>query len=88
LYDKKSDRASAGDGATAATSASLAEEAHARGRLFQAAPDRGRALVEAGILRSTLTEVAGPIDATHLRKAHALVESGRTRGKIALAGFL
>jgi len=29
----------------------------------------------------------GPINATNMRKAHALVESGKTIGKIVLAGF-
>ena len=44
-------------------------------------------LVDAGTLRTTLTEVVGPIDAAHLRRAHAMIESGRTRGKLALQGF-
>jgi NADPH2:quinone reductase len=29
----------------------------------------------------------GPIRAENLRKAHALIESGRSRGKVVLAGF-
>ena len=45
------------------------------------------ALFEGGTLRSALTEIAGPIDAGHLRKAHAIVESGRATGKIVLDGF-
>jgi NADPH:quinone reductase len=44
-------------------------------------------LVEAGTLRSTMTENLGRIDATNLRRAHAIVESGRSVGKIVLAGF-
>jgi NADPH:quinone reductase-like Zn-dependent oxidoreductase len=44
-------------------------------------------LVDEGRLRSTLREVVGPIDATHLREAHRRLESGRVRGKIALDGF-
>jgi len=44
-------------------------------------------LVDAGQLRSTLAEVVGTIDAEHLRRAHALVESGRAIGKVVLAGF-
>ncbi len=44
-------------------------------------------LVEAGTLRSTLTEVLGRIDAATLRRAHAVVESGRARGKLVLEGF-
>lgn len=44
-------------------------------------------LVDEGKLRTTLSHVVGPIDATHLREAHRLVETGRTIGKICLAGF-
>ncbi|MBX3660397.1 MAG: zinc-binding alcohol dehydrogenase family protein [Ramlibacter sp.] len=45
------------------------------------------ALVDAGRLRSTLTEQVGPINAANLRRAHALVETGRSIGKVVLAGF-
>lgn len=45
------------------------------------------ALVDAGRIRSTATEVAGKIDATTLCKVHALIESGSARGKIVLEGF-
>ena len=45
------------------------------------------ALVDAGRIRSTATEVAGKIDAATLRKVHALIESGSARGKIVLEGF-
>lgn len=45
------------------------------------------ALVEAGKIRSTLTEVAGKINAATLRRVHAGIESGSTRGKIVLEGF-
>ncbi len=44
-------------------------------------------LVDAGTLRSTLTEMLGPINAATLRRAHAAIERGRTRGKLVLAGF-
>ncbi|MFD2233937.1 zinc-binding alcohol dehydrogenase family protein [Phaeospirillum tilakii] len=44
-------------------------------------------LVDAGVLRTTLAETFGKIDAANLRRAHALLESGRARGKIVLAGF-
>ncbi|PRQ09100.1 zinc-binding alcohol dehydrogenase family protein [Enhygromyxa salina] len=44
-------------------------------------------LVDAGVLRTTLQQELGPIDATHLKRAHALIESGGSRGKIVLAGF-
>ena len=45
------------------------------------------ALVDAGRIRSTATEVAGKIDAASLRAVHAQIESGSTRGKIVLQGF-
>lgn len=44
-------------------------------------------LVDAGALRSTLTESFGRIDIANLKRAHALLESGRARGKIVLEGF-
>ncbi len=44
-------------------------------------------LVDAGILTTTVTERFGPITATNLRRAHELVESGRARGKVVLAGW-
>jgi zinc-binding alcohol dehydrogenase family protein len=44
-------------------------------------------LVDAGLVKTTLGEVVGPITAANLRRAHALVESGRTVGKLVLAGF-
>jgi len=45
------------------------------------------ALVDAGRIRSTATEVAGRIDAATLRAVHARIESGTARGKIVLEGF-
>jgi NADPH:quinone reductase len=44
-------------------------------------------MVDNGQIRTTLTSVLGSINAANLRKAHALIESGRTRGKIVLEGF-
>ena len=44
-------------------------------------------LVDAGTLRTTLGETYGAINAENLRRAHALIESGRARGKIVLEGF-
>jgi NADPH:quinone reductase len=44
-------------------------------------------LVDSGTLRTTLGENFGPINATNLRRAHALIESGEARGKIVLEGF-
>ena len=45
------------------------------------------AMVDAGRIRSTATEVAGKIDAATLRTVHAQIESGTARGKIVLEGF-
>ena len=44
-------------------------------------------LVDAGEVRSTMTEKLGPIDATNLRAAHAKVETGGMIGKVVLEGF-
>lgn len=44
-------------------------------------------LVDAGVLRTTLGEHYGTINAANLKRAHALIESGRAKGKIVLAGF-
>ncbi|GAA6120957.1 zinc-binding alcohol dehydrogenase family protein [Acidovorax sp. FG27] len=44
-------------------------------------------LVDAGRLRTTLGTEMGTIDAAHLRRAHALLESGTAIGKVVLAGF-
>ena len=44
-------------------------------------------LVDAGTLRTTLGETYGVINAANLRRAHALIESGRAKGKIVLEGF-
>jgi NADPH:quinone reductase len=44
-------------------------------------------LADAGTIRTTRTETFGAINAANLKRAHALIESGRSRGKIVLAGF-
>jgi zinc-binding alcohol dehydrogenase family protein len=44
-------------------------------------------LVDEGVLQSTLADNFGPINADNLRRAHALIESGRAKGKIVLEGF-
>ncbi|MCX5569483.1 zinc-binding alcohol dehydrogenase family protein [Kaistia nematophila] len=44
-------------------------------------------LVEAGKIRSTLTNRVGPINAATLREVHALVESGRSIGKTVVEGW-
>lgn len=48
---------------------------------------RVAAMVDAGTLRSTVGEHFGAITASNLRRAHQLIESGRARGKVVLAGF-
>jgi zinc-binding alcohol dehydrogenase family protein len=44
-------------------------------------------LVDAGRIRTTMTEHFGTINAANLKRAQALSESGKARGKIVLAGF-
>lgn len=44
-------------------------------------------MVDAGRLRATVGEHFGKIDAANLKRAHALIESNRAKGKIVLEGF-
>jgi zinc-binding alcohol dehydrogenase family protein len=44
-------------------------------------------LIDAGAIKSTVTESFGKINAANLTKAHALLESGKSKGKIVLEGF-
>ncbi|PTU76374.1 zinc-binding alcohol dehydrogenase family protein [Pseudomonas mangrovi] len=44
-------------------------------------------LIDAGVLKTTLAAHFGRIEAANLRRAHALLESGTSRGKIVLQGF-
>jgi NADPH2:quinone reductase len=44
-------------------------------------------LIDEGVLRTTLGENLGRITAANLKRAHALVESGKSRGKLVLEGF-
>lgn len=44
-------------------------------------------LIDEGIIKTTLGEHFGNINAANLRKAHALLESGKAKGKIVLEGF-
>ncbi|RAK58021.1 zinc-binding alcohol dehydrogenase family protein [Phenylobacterium deserti] len=44
-------------------------------------------LVDEGVLKTTLADHFGPINAENLIRAHAFVESGKARGKIVLEGF-
>ncbi|MCI1672995.1 MAG: zinc-binding alcohol dehydrogenase family protein [Bifidobacterium tibiigranuli] len=49
--------------------------------------DRVADLVDEGRLRTTVTRTITPINAATLRQAHELVESGRTVGKVVVAGW-
>lgn len=44
-------------------------------------------LIDLGVLQTTVGEHFGAINAANMRRAHALVESGKARGKIVLEGF-
>lgn len=44
-------------------------------------------LLDDGVLRTTTNETLVPINAANLRKAHAVLETGRTVGKVVLEGF-
>ncbi len=54
-----------------------------QGRLL----DEVARMVDDGRIRTTLTDVIRPIKSANLKAAHALIESGRARGKIVLEGF-
>ncbi|RZI99660.1 MAG: zinc-binding alcohol dehydrogenase family protein, partial [Haliea sp.] len=45
------------------------------------------ALVDAGLIRTTLNERFGSINAANLMRAHALIESGKARGKLVLENW-
>ncbi|WLH38002.1 zinc-binding alcohol dehydrogenase family protein [Pseudomonas sp. FP2196] len=49
--------------------------------------DRISDLIDRGVLQTTVGEHFGAINAANMRRAHALVESGKARGKIVLEGF-
>ncbi|WP_066054044.1 zinc-binding alcohol dehydrogenase family protein [Robertmurraya korlensis] len=44
-------------------------------------------LINEGIIKTTLKETLSPINAKNLRKAHAMLESGKTIGKIVIESF-
>lgn len=48
---------------------------------------RAASLIDAGELRTTLSERLGTINAAHLRQAHRQLEAGSTIGKLALEGW-
>lgn len=45
------------------------------------------ALIDDGVIRTTLAQDLGPINARNLKRAHEIIESGRSKGKIVLTGF-
>ena len=49
--------------------------------------EQAAALIDNGTLRTTLAESLGPINAANLRRAHQMLERGRTIGKLVLEGF-
>ena len=55
----------------------------AQGRLLNDVSD----LIDRGVLRTTLDQTFGTINAENLKRAHALLESGKSRGKIVLEGW-
>jgi zinc-binding alcohol dehydrogenase family protein len=59
------------------------EDMQAQHRILDEVAD----LVDAGVLRSTLRENLGSINAANLRRAHAQLESASTIGKLVLSGF-
>jgi zinc-binding alcohol dehydrogenase family protein len=44
-------------------------------------------LVDQGVIHTTMTERFSPISAANLKHVHALVESGKSRGKLVVEGF-
>jgi zinc-binding alcohol dehydrogenase family protein len=49
--------------------------------------ERVSSLIDQGVLKTTLGQHFGVINAENLRRAHALIESGQARGKVVLEGF-
>lgn len=43
--------------------------------------------IDAGSIKTTLSEVLSPINAANMREAHRLVETGQAKGKIVIEGF-
>jgi NADPH:quinone reductase len=44
-------------------------------------------LIDNGEIKTTVTEVLRPINAENIKKAHAVLESGKAKGKIVIEGF-
>ncbi|WP_420133637.1 zinc-binding alcohol dehydrogenase family protein [Rhodopseudomonas sp.] len=49
--------------------------------------DEVAGLIDAGVLRTTLDQTYGTINAANLKRAHALIESGKAKGKVVLEGW-
>ena len=49
--------------------------------------DKVAGLVDVGKIRTTIAEHFGTINAENLKRAHVLLESGKSHGKIVLEGF-
>ena len=49
--------------------------------------DEAAGLVEAGMLKGTMTQNLGKIDAANLRRAHQMLENGHVTGKLVLEGW-
>jgi NADPH2:quinone reductase len=49
--------------------------------------DEVAALIDGGALKTTVSNNLGTINAANLRRAHALLEEGKTIGKLVLSGF-
>jgi NADPH2:quinone reductase len=49
--------------------------------------DEAAGLIEAGVLRGTMTQNLGRIDAANLRRAHRMLEDGHVIGKLVLEGW-
>ena len=43
--------------------------------------------IDAGKIRTTVSQILSPINAENMRKAHALVETGKAKGKIVIEEF-
>ena len=44
-------------------------------------------LIDQGVVKTTIGDNFGVINAKNLRKAHAFLETGKAKGKIVLEGF-
>ncbi len=49
--------------------------------------DEAAGLIEAGVLKTTLSRNLGPLNAANLKRAHKALEEGHTIGKLVLEGF-